>query len=550
MLYHDSSATSSNESRSHRRLFSRILSSFTPHNDSAQTISNLARSLAAGQGQVGRLSGSTARDSSPRATSIASTESTETSLVPVDLARTWSANKPSSPNPLRAPPSSLLGVRRGDGPLPKDQRLASGSSLPGEIPPPALATATLRSVSDVTDADVGKATAVWVAVDVECGIHYAEDSASSLRSKALGPPHTDPGYLSKLRLHMAPASGCSILRLVGSESRDVLLPGDTWSIVAQILAEPPFRRKQAAQAFSLQNRPSSHALMDQLHTMLVPSDPSSQDLVHFSVTFEHMLLPRHVQCCVSEKLSLERRSTWSLESRRQGVRNRQSPQQAAPAADNAQGRPRDKVACKLLDVLELNLHGHATISDREAIEILDDFFDGSGGSVRLEQRARDVLGALQARIRPSATVGRAPVVSASPTKSRRNAIDLPRGGDQQPLLQLHDITNQWTSGSRTRRSPDLTPPAPLFSPRKRPSVKNLGCGPLDGGGKKGADCTGGADVGSPRFYEDELDEASRIWKGMRDSSAGDGRLEGPGHEGDGVHGEENGRCDVVGAPWL
>ena len=42
-----------------------------------------------------------------------------------------------------------------------------------------------------------------------------------------------------------------------------------------------------------------------------------------------------------------------------------------------------------------------------------------------------------------------------------------------------------------------------------------------GGGEAGGGAGGeGADIGSPRFYEDEMDEASRIWRRMRETSAG------------------------------
>ena len=56
------------------------------------------------------------------------------------------------------------------------------------------------------------------------------------------------------------------------------------------------------------------------------------------------------------------------------------------------------------------------------------------------------------------------------------------------------------------------------------------------------------DIGSPRFYEDELDEASRIWRGMRESSGGSSAYAGM-NDGNGYGHEENGR-GIVGAPWL
>lgn len=564
--HHDRSSISSSESRSRRRLFSRIISSFTHNSSSTQAISTLAKSLGVEQGQMPRLSGSTARVSSSRTSSMASTESTETSLVRVDPSRTHSANKPTSPNPLRAPPLCLLGQRDNSQHLRVDQRLPSTSSLPDETPTPALATATLHSISDITKADVERATTVWIAVDVQCDIHYAEDPTSSLRSKALGPPHTDPGFLSKLTLDLAPASGCSILRLVGSDSRDFLLPGETWSVVAQILADPPFRRKQPAKAFSLQSRPSSHALMDHLHTMLSPSGPSSQDVVHVSLTFEHALLPSNIQCCVSEKVSLERVSAWSLESRRQQyLRHRHSPRKTPRGPDQEHRQQRDEVACKLLDVLELNLHAQnqssaTTGGHGDSTRILEEFFAGFDGSTRLQQRARELLRALEAKIRP---VSRAPV---SPMKRSRNGMELSR-----EEAGLVDITNRWSPSSssrRGRRSRDVSTPAPLFSPRKRKSVRDLpGNGDASpaismhsptksGWGKHLSDQSGGgADVGSPRFYEDEVDEASRIWRGMRDSSAGSSCSFYPGVELCGVDGERKGDGDengrgVVGAPWL
>ena len=462
---------------------------------------------------------------------MASTVSAEASLVANGTSTRGSVNKPNSPNPLRAPPLWQLGQRSSSHDLLTGQRLPSGSSLSDETPPPALATARLHSISDVTKADVETAAIVWVAVDVECDIHYAEDPASSLRSRALGPPHTDPGFLSKLNLDLAPASGCSILRLVGSDSRDLLLPGETWSVVAQILADRPSRRQQPIKAFSLQSRPSSHALMDQLHTMLSSSGPSSQELVHVSITFEHVLLPSNIQCCVSEKLSFERVSAWGLESRRQYLRHRQSPRKAVRGRDQQQ---RDDVACKLLNVLELNLDGQRDIGHREANEVLGEFFDQFKGSPRLHQRARELQRALEAKIRP---VSRAPV---SPVKRRRNGMELSREN-----LELQDITNQWSGGCRSR---DVTTPAPLFSPRKRPSVASLQGSPTKRGKEKQRASHGGADIGSPRFYEDETDEASRIWRGMRDSSGGSSIYPGTCAEdaGDGV---ENGG-GLLGAPWM
>ena len=432
-----------------------------------------------------------------------------------------------------------------------------------------------------------KATSVWVAIDVECTIHYAEDPTSSLRSKALGPPHTDPGFLSKLTIDLTPGSGCNILRVIGSETRDFLLPGETWSVVAQILADSPLRRKQPTKAFSLQSRPSSHALMDQLHTMLSPSSsPSPQDLVHINLTFEHVLLPSNIQCCTSDNLNLERVSAWSLASRhRQYLRHRShrsSSPRKAPRASRDQNQDqtqdhqqRDEVASKLLDLLDVNLHNRSfgqsstsTIGQREAVEVLEEFFNEYEGSRGLEKRAREMLRRLDAKMRP---VSRAPV---SPIRRRRNGFELSREN-----FQLADITNQWSAGSRSgvrgsgggkdRMSRDAsvsTPvPAPLFSPRKRASAKDLqqqqeeigilsneGRSVKRDSGVKKRDSDGRADIGSPRFYEDEVDEASRIWRGMRDSSAGsvlypqadDGECGGRGDR------EENGNRSVLGAPWL
>jgi hypothetical protein len=109
-------------------------------------------------------------------------------------------------------------------------------------------------------------------------------------------------------------------------------------------------------------------------------------------------------------------------------------------------------------------------------------------------------------------------------------------------LQLQDITNQWPS--RTR---DATTPAPLFSPRKRPSVANLGSPAKSVAGRHST--SSGADIGSPRFYEDEMNEASRIWRGMRDSSGGSSIYLGAKEGGGDSNGDENGR-GIVGAPWL
>ncbi|KAF7509958.1 hypothetical protein GJ744_007272 [Endocarpon pusillum] len=586
---HDKSSVSSSESSSRRRLFSQIISSFTQNNNSTQAISTLAESLGVGHGPVPRLSASTAGGSSSRTTSTASTESTEsteTSLVRIDQSRTHSVKRPNSPDPLPAPPLCLRQDEEGQL-LVTDQRLPSTSSAPEEAPPPAFAIATLHSISDITKADMEKAASVWVAIDVECTIHYAEDPASSVRSKALGPPHTDPGFLSKLAIDLIPAGGCNILRVIGSETRDFLLPGETWSVVAQILADPPLRRKRPSKAFSLQSRPSSHALMDQLHTMLSSSSgPSPQDLVHINLTFEHVLLPSNIQCCTSDNLNLERVSTGRPASRhRQYLRHRShrssSPRKTPPASrdqDQDQSRDhqqRDEVASKLLDLLEVNLHNRSvgqistsTIGQREAVEVLEEFFDEYEGSSGLDKRARELLRRLDAKVRP---VSRAPV---SPIRRRRNGFELSREN-----LQLADITNQWSAASRSgvrggggerdrmlRDASVSTPvPAPLFSPRKRAGAKDVqrqreGNGsPLNKGssvkrdsGVEKRDSDGRADIGSPRFYEDEVDEASRIWRGMRDSSAGSvGYPQADDKEcGEREDGEENGNRSVLGAPWL
>lgn len=503
---------------------------------------------------------------------MASSASTGTSVVRSDLSKTRSARNPNSPNPLWAPPSSALGYRQGTELILAHRRFASNSSAPDDAPAPALATATLHCVSDVTNADLEKPATVWIAIDVECDTYYAENPASSLRSKSLGPPYTDRGYLQKLALDLAPASGCSLLRLVGSENRDVLLPGETWSVVAQVLADPPFRRKQPAKAFSLQNRPSSHALMDQLHTMLSPSGPSSQEMIHVTVSFDHALLPSNVQCSVSENLSLERVSAWSLDSRRQYLRHHRQSTRKSTRASTSDRQRRNDVACKLLDILDWNIQAQAKdIGDREALEILEDFFDGfEGASPRLQTRVKELLRTLEGRIRP---VSRAPV---SPVKKRRNGMELSREN-----LELKDITNQqqqqqWSNAAKAsamlRNARDVTTPvpAPLFSPKKRASVANIhhgsgGPSPVRIGVaseriremRVSSSGVGGPEIGSPRFYEDEVDEANRIWKGMRDSSLGtcSSSRSALGYRAGGVvgrhdgGGEENERS-IVGAPWL
>lgn len=219
---------------------------------------------------------------------------------------------------------------------------------------------------------------------------------------------------------------------------------------------------------------------------------------------------------------------------------------------------RDFIAGRLFDLLESDLDSWqtSTTTNRghaEATEILEDFFDGfEASSPRLQQRATDLLHALELKLRP---LSRPPTRAGSPEKRRRrNGFELSRG--ERGGVGLVDITNRYPRtaaiGSRPGRPRDvITPapvvlvsaaPAPLFSPRKRASAKNLGAGE-------------GPDVGSPRFYEDEVDEARRIWRGMRDSSTGTcgvGEYLGAGGAGEGRadgDGEENGSA-VLGAPWL
>ncbi len=204
---------------------------------------------------------------------------------------------------------------------------------------------------------------------------------------------------------------------------------------------------------------------------------------------------------------------------------------------------------------------------REAVEVLGEFFDEFEGAKSLKRRARELLKRLAVKTQP---ISCAPV---SPIRRRRNGFELSREN-----LQLADITNQWSAGPRSgvrgsvarrdemsRDASMTTPvPAPLFSPRKRPSAKDLQQQQQGGSGSpmkrdsavKKKESGGGADIGSPRFYEDEVDEASRIWRAMRNSSAGSGVLYAQTGEEEGGEfaeredGDENKSRAVLGAPWL
>ena len=540
--------------------------------------------------QMQRLSGSTARDVSFGLSSLASTDSTTTSVVRTEQSRRTSSPRDTShsPNPLRNP---VLALSRLDGQRRRSSsQYYSGGSLSNETPRPALASATLRCIPDVTSTDLESAIAVWIAVDVHCAVHYAEHPSSSPRSRALGPPHTDPGFLSNLSINIIPAKHCNVLRTVGSVTREILLPSDSWGVVIKVLADAPVQKK-IPRAFNLQNRPHSHTLMDQLHTMMSPSAMASpQDLVRVDLTFDQVLLPSSVHCYVDECLSFTRSP-----NRRSGIgtlplRRPHNGRGSSPSHGKALAiQQRDTVASRLLEVLcsmTLSSASEGALlcglsGPREAAEILEDFFRHSKVSIGLQQRAGELLSSLHSASRRATSRGSniSSRRNCPASTRRRNGLELARSN-----LQLQNITNQperpHSAAPRSvhkRRGPShgresttvaakqesttqdafstAPMPAPLFSPRKRPSVAKLGVpassrdrgenwdpkvctvrsgtpglagsfSPPNGGGPTlGFNSESSVDgekrhERSLRYYEDEVDEASRIWRSMRRESGG------------------------------
>ena len=187
-----------------------------------------------------------------------------------------------SPNPLRAPPSSLLGPRQ-DNSAVSESTESIGSTVEtsvGSLDIPIVSFAELHYLTFEGKDSLKKDSpySVWVVMEIRCSLHQRTDDEPLMQKQSSSTPVNDPGFLKSVALALSPSRGYQITAVLGKLTASTLSPDENTTAILLVTSDKqmfssarPSPRKGRGRhlQISQRNRPTSDLLNEDLLNQLL-----------------------------------------------------------------------------------------------------------------------------------------------------------------------------------------------------------------------------------------------------------------------------------------
>ena len=394
---------------------------------------------------------------------------------------------PDSPNPLRAPPVSLLGPSN-DNSISSDHAgsrtsLSDSTEWAQHVPVLALPQLEFRILtSKPTSADADNVARFWIIVDITCGLHQSNRGKSFQGEQSLGDYFVNnPGFLERIVLAPTPLPKFRILATLGNTIRSTLNPFEKMTVIFQVALEPGLslnagsssvKTRSRPLAFSMQGRPTSHVLIDQLIHKLKPAphhrpgpENATEEVLKVNVGYKHSCLPFGHRTTFEETFSAARGAILAqkFHSPTKHVQKPQRPhdqQNENTAMTLEHGQRLLESILRVVDpVSDINFEipgvvHNLYVSTTAAIKIIDDFLSATKSLHDLDEEGMNRLKRIQVQYEMLST----PDDLATPVKSkatlqRRNPFDRPkREGQTDSRLETRGLYPGGTVSEPARRN--------------------------------------------------------------------------------------------------
>lgn len=221
--------------------------------------------------------------------------------------------QPQSPNPLRAPPQSLLRLMNDNSTLLEDcgsvTSFAESSGPSLETPIVAFPELKFHVFPNVDGLSANGRQRVWIIVSSRCSLFQSGGAEPSTIRKTDWTPANNPGGLRSVTMALDPLQDCQILNSLGNRTSVFLSPGETMTTICLVALNPRFfsqgkthNQKQSNRlGISLSRRkPTSDLLNEELMkqlsgpfkpTKVATESDNKEEILKVGVTYSHSLFP-------------------------------------------------------------------------------------------------------------------------------------------------------------------------------------------------------------------------------------------------------------------
>jgi len=314
-----------------------------------------------------------------------------------------------SPNPLRAPPSSLLGPAHDNSTVSKITKSISSANIINtdslNIPVVAFAELQFLAFAGSDQSNYNSPCSVWIIVQVLCSVNQGSGKEPFATKKSANKRVNNSGFLESVALVLSSLQDCQISAILGKRTAATLFPDESITAIVLVTLDEllfpsarsgPRKVSGRSQGSSSQRRPTSDLLNEELLNQLLgrlkrPSQAKEEgvqkQLVKAKVTYDHSLFPPSHEISHEETFTVTRAPIsipQQASAQKTKVRKDQEHQQI-PGLERLTTEETEKAAEGIIRVLNEGLRfesnsrnahtdsmNHSNNSN-EALRLLNDF---------------------------------------------------------------------------------------------------------------------------------------------------------------------------------
>ena len=277
-----------------------------------------------GRTNLRRTSKATSRASSPSSASTAPSSSQDNTVRRrrrSALAATESVIS-DSPNPLRAPPSSLLGPRQNNSAVSEStESIRSTIEISvGSLDIPIVSFAELHYLTFAGNdsSKKGSPCSVWVVIEIRCSSQQGADDEPLMQKQSSSKSGNHPGFLRNIALTLSPSQGWQITAVLGKLTASMLSSDEITTAIVLVTSDKqlfsstrtsPRKEHGRNLQISQRNRPTSDLLNEDLLNQLLGTSkrtsPAKEGKIEdrmltVEVAYYHSLFPPRHQISYEE----------------------------------------------------------------------------------------------------------------------------------------------------------------------------------------------------------------------------------------------------------
>jgi hypothetical protein len=307
-----------------------------------------------------------------------------------------------SPNPLRAPPPSLLGPTHDNFTISEITKSISSANIIStdslNIPVVAFAELQFLAFAGNDQSNHGSPYSVWIIAQVLCSVNQASGKEPFATKKPADKFVNNSGFLKSVALVLSSLQDCQISAILGKRTAATLSPDESITAIVLVTLDEllfqsgPRKVSGRPQPSSSQRRPTSDLLNEELLNQLLgglkrssraKEESVQKQVVKAKVTYDHSLFPPSHEISHEETFTVTRAPTCipqQASAQKTKLRKDQDHLQI-PGLERLTTEETERAAESIIRVLSEGLHSRNAPTDStnqstnsgEALRLLNDF---------------------------------------------------------------------------------------------------------------------------------------------------------------------------------